>query len=344
MHHRFHTVWLIMLNTHSIASKQDLNLAISYQDIEHAASILKGIAHHTPVLRSTLLDEQLNASLFFKCENLQRIGAFKFRGAYYALSRLSQEQQKRGIITYSSGNHAQGIALSAQLLGISATIVMPKDAPAVKLAATRAYGASIVLYNRETEDRVSIAQTLAEEQHLAIIPPFDHPHVMAGQGTAAKELLEEVGILDYLFVCVGGGGLISGSAIAAHHLAPHCKIIGVEPEMGNDAMQSLQQGKIITIPTPKTIADGAQTQSIGKLTFPIMQQHVEDIITVSDQALRDQMRFFVEHLKIVVEPTGCLATAGALSKKIDLSGKRVGIIVSGGNVDPNFFAECIMRK
>lgn len=319
-------------------------LAITYADIVSAADVLQRIAHHTPVLTSRQVNEHVKAEVFFKCENFQRGGAFKFRGAYNAISRLSEEQKRRGIIAFSSGNHAQAVALASQLLKVNATIVMPQDAPAIKLAATRGYDAEVVLYHRETEDREAITQRLASERGLAIIPPFDHPHVIAGQGTAAKELFEAVGELDYLFVCVGGGGLISGCATAAKHLSLDCTVIGVEPELGNDAMQSLHSGHIVEIAIPNTIADGAQTKSVGKLTFPLIQAYVKDIITVSDEQLRAQMRFFAERMKIVVEPTGCLAAAGAMNGAINLSGKRVGVIVSGGNVDPEFFGHCITNR
>ncbi len=316
-------------------------ISITYADIDSAADALNGVAHQTAVLTSRQVDERLNAQVFFKCENFQRAGSFKFRGAYNAISRLTDKQKRRGVIAYSSGNHAQALALAARLLGVSATIVMPDDAPLIKLAATRGYGAEIISYQRAFENREEIASRIAAERGSVLIPPHDHPDVIAGQGTAAKELIESVGSLDYLFVCVGGGGLISGCAIAAHHLSPGCKVIGVEPENGNDAMQSLHRGEIVEIALPETIADGAQTQSIGKLVLPILQAHVKEIITVSDDQLRIQMRFFAERLKIVVEPTGCLAAAGAMSSSIDLAGKRVGVIVSGGNVDPVFFGQCI---
>lgn len=315
---------------------------ITHADIAAASDILHGVAHRTPVLTSRQADERTGASLFFKCENFQRAGAFKFRGAYNAISRLSADEKQRGIIAFSSGNHAQGMALAARMSGVPATIVMPHDAPAIKLAATREYGAEVILYQRGKEDRKVISEHLARKRGLSLIPPFDHPHIIAGQGTATKELIEEVGPLDYLFVCMGGGGLISGSAIAASHWSPGCAVIGVEPEAGNDGMQSLHSGKIVELATvPVTIADGAQTQRIGDLVFPIVLKHVKDIVTVSDDQLRAQMRFFMERMKIVVEPTGCLAAAAAMSGAIDLSGKRVGVMISGGNVDPVFFAQCI---
>jgi threonine dehydratase len=314
---------------------------VNYDDVLRAAKNIDGIAHKTPVLSSTQLNKSVNASVFFKCENFQRGGAFKFRGATNTIKQLSPEQKTKGVVAYSSGNHAQAVALAASLNGVEATIVMPSDAPSIKLAATRGYGAKVVLYDRATESREEIAAALGKQYGLSVIPPFDHPHVIAGQGTAALELIEEAGSLDYLFVCVGGGGLLSGSAIAARNLLPEIVVIGVEPALGNDAQQSMKAGKIISIDLPNTIADGAQTMAIGKLTFPIMQSLVQEIITVTDDELCKQMRFFAERMKIVVEPTGCLAAAGATSGKINLANARVGVIVSGGNVDPTCFAKCI---
>jgi len=319
------------------------SLAVSFADVEHASQVLKGVAHHTPVMTSRQADQIASASLFFKCENLQRVGAFKFRGAYYAISKLSAEQKKRGVIAFSSGNHAQAVALAGRMLNVETCIVMPHDAPAMKIAATREYGGQVVIYQRGVEDRETVAARIVEQRGLALIPPFDHPDVIAGQGTAAKELIEEVGMLDYLFVCTGGGGLLSGCATAAAHLAPQCKIIGVEPEAGNDVQQSLRSGTRVHIDVPATIADGAQTQQVGKLTFPILQAYVSDIVTVTDQQLCTQMRFFAERMKIVVEPTGCLAAAAVMNKIVDVSGARVGIIVSGGNVDIDRFGAFIGR-
>ena len=307
--------------------------AISYSDIEAAAQAIAGIAHRTPVMSSRQVNEGLGAQVFFKCENFQRVGAFKFRGAYNALSRFDAAQRRRGAIAFSSGNHAQAVAHAAQLLGMPAVIVMPQDAPATKLAATRGYGAEVIIYDRATGDREAIARDLVATRGGTLIPPFDHADVIAGQGTVAMELLEEVGELDYLFVCVGGGGLIAGCALAAAQLAPACRVIGVEPEAGNDAQQSLRSGRIVRIPVPQTIADGAQTTAVGELTFPIMQRLVSDIVTVSDEQLRAQMRFFATRMKIVVEPTGCLAAAAALNGSLPLRGRRVGVVVSGGNVE-----------
>ncbi|KID00873.2 threo-3-hydroxy-L-aspartate ammonia-lyase [Hafnia alvei] len=320
-----------------------LPMAVSADDVREAANIIKAAAHRTPVLTSTQANALTGASLFFKCENYQRIGAFKFRGAYNAISHLTPEQKKNGVVAFSSGNHAQAMALAARELNVPVTIVMPHDAPAAKLAATRGYGAEVIIYNRQTEDREAIAADLAAKRGLSIIPPYNHPHVIAGQGTSALELFEEVGELDFLFVCTGGGGLLSGCAIAAKHMAPNCRIFGVEPEAGNDVQQSLRTGERVSIAVPNTIADGAQTQCVGELTFPIIRNFVEDILTVSDQQLCDQMRFFMERMKIVVEPTGCLAAAAAMSGAIDIRGARVGIIVSGGNVDAESYADFLKR-
>lgn len=317
------------------------DLAISYADIAAAAARLKGVAHRTPVMRSRFFDEATGAHVFFKCENLQRMGAFKFRGAYNALAQFSAAQREAGVIAFSSGNHAQAIALSARLLGMPSVIVMPQDSPAAKLAATRGYqegqrGSEVVLYDRYTEDREAIGRRLAAERGMTLIPPYDHPHVMAGQGTAAAELIEETangGPLDLLLVCVGGGGLISGCAVAAHHLSPGVEVVGVEPEAGNDTQQSLARGEIVHIETPRTIADGAQTQHSGTLTFPVIQRLVRRIETVSDAQLVQTMRFFAERMKLVVEPTGCLGAAALQHGVVKAPGRRVGVIISGGNVD-----------
>ena len=313
-------------------------LAITPADIEAAAQRLHGVAHRTPVLRSGTADARTGATVFFKCENFQRMGAFKFRGAYNALAQFTTEQRRGGVIAFSSGNHAQAIALSARLLSMPSVIVMPKDSPAAKLAATRDYqqgqpASEVVLYDRYSEDREAIGRRLAAERGMTLIPPYDHAHVMAGQGTAASELLAETGPLDLLLVCVGGGGLISGCAVAAHALSPGIQVFGVEPEAGNDTQQSLAQGRIVHIDTPKTIADGAQTQHSGLLTFPVIQQLVKGIVTVSDEQLIRAMRFFAERMKMVVEPTGCLAAAALLDDVVPARGQRVGVIVSGGNVD-----------
>ncbi|MFU6435190.1 threo-3-hydroxy-L-aspartate ammonia-lyase [Pseudomonas aeruginosa] len=306
----------------------------TYDDVIAAAAVrIAGHANRTPVMSSRTLDEELGAEVFFKCENLQRMGAFKFRGAFNALSRFSAEQRAAGVVAFSSGNHAQAIALSARLLGIPATIVMPADAPAVKIEATRGYGGQVVLYDRYTEDREQIGRDLAQRHGLTLIPPYDHPDVLAGQGTAAKELFEEVGPLDAFFAPLGGGGLLSGCALAIRALAPACRIYGVEPEAGNDGQRSLRSGAIVHIDTPQTLADGAQTQHLGNLTFPLIQRNVDDILTASDAELVDGMRFFAARMKLLVEPTGCLGLAAARQRKDELRGKRVGILLSGGNVD-----------
>ena len=305
----------------------------TYDDVAAAARRLEGHARRTPVLTSRTADEALGASLYFKCENFQRMGAFKFRGAFNALSRFDARQRKAGVVAFSSGNHAQAVALSARLLGMPATIVMPHDAPASKVAATQGYGGSVVFYDRYTEDREAISKRLSEQQGLTLVPPYDHADVIAGQGTAAKELIEEVGPLDALFVCLGGGGLLSGSALATRALSPQTQIYGVEPEAGNDGQQSFRSGAIVHIDTPQTIADGAQTQHLGQLTFGIIRRDVDDIFTASDAELVEAMRFFAERMKMIVEPTGCLGYAAACEAGATLAGKRVGVIISGGNVD-----------
>lgn len=316
-------------------------LAISYDDVAAAHQRITGTAHRTPVFTSTTADKLVGARLFFKCDNFQRMGAFKFRGGMNALSRFTPEQRSRGVVTYSSGNHAQAVALSSQILGIRAVIIMPQDAPAPKIAATKGYGAEVVFYDRYTEDRDAIGKKMAEEQGLTLIPPYDHPHVMAGQGTAAKELIEDVGPLDVLLVPLGGGGLLSGCATAAKALCPDCTVYGVEPEAGNDGQQSFRTGKIVKIATPATIADGAQTQYLGVHTFPVIQKLVADIFTATDAELVKCMRFFAERMKLVVEPTGCLAAAAVFAEKFDVKGKRVGIVISGGNVDLTRYADLL---
>jgi threo-3-hydroxy-L-aspartate ammonia-lyase len=311
----------------------------TFDDVADAASRIAGVAHRTPVLTSRTADERCGASVFFKCENFQRMGAFKFRGAYNAISHFDAEQRKGGVLTYSSGNHAQAIALSARLAGIHATIVMPHDAPAAKVEATKGYGGEVITYDRYKEDREELGRRLAQERGMTLIPPYDHPHVIAGQGTAAKELIEEVGALDMLVVCLGGGGLLGGSALSAAALSPACEIIGVEPEAGNDGQQSLARGEIVHIDVPKTIADGAATPHLGSYNFPIIQRLVKRIETVSDAQLIDTMRFFAQRMKMVVEPTGCLAAAAVLNGIVPVKGKRVGVLISGGNVDLSRFAE-----
>ena len=310
----------------------------TYDDVVAAAKRIAGHAHRTPVMTSTTVDTALDAQVFFKCENFQRMGAFKFRGAFNALSCFDADQRRRGVVAFSSGNHAQAIALSARLLDMPATIVMPADAPSTKVEATRGYGGRVVFYDRYTEDREAIGRRFADEHGLTLIPPYDHPHVIAGQGTAALELFDEVGPLDALFVCLGGGGLLSGSALAAKALSPATKLYGVEPEAGDDGQRSFRSGEIVHIDTPVTIADGAQTQHLGRHTFAIIRRDVDDILTVTDAALVDAMRFFASRMKMIVEPTGCLGFAAVRERGATLRGQRVGVIVSGGNVDLARFA------
>jgi len=308
----------------------------TYADVEDAARRLAGLANRTPVQTSRTLDERLGALVFLKCENFQRAGAFKFRGAMNAVSRLSEAERKRGILTYSSGNHAQALALASRLAGATVTVVMPQDAPAAKRRATEAYGARVVPYDPATEDRQEVAQRIAADGDPVLIPPFDHAHVIAGQGTAARELFEEAGALDLLLVCCGGGGLLSGSALAARALAAGCRVVGVEPEAGDDATRSFHTGTLQTVKNPRTIADGARTASLGRLTFPLVQQNVDDMVTVSDEDLVHAMRYLWERMKLIVEPTGALGLAAALAGKVEVKGQRVGVILSGGNVDLAF--------
>ena len=312
---------------------------VSFDDVARAHERIKPQAKRTPALTSATVDALTGASVFFKCENFQRMGAFKFRGAFNALSQL---KDSKGVVAFSSGNHAQAVALSGKLLGIKTVIVMPHDAPQVKLEATRGYGAEVVQYTKH-EDRESLAAKLASERGLTLIPPFDHPHIIAGQGTAAKELIEDVGALDVLMVPCGGGGLLSGCSIAAKHLAPKCKVIGVEPAAGDDATQSFVKKRLIAIAVPDTIADGARTPSLGKLTFPIVLRNVDDMLTVTDAELTRAMFFLWERMKIVVEPTGALAFAALFNKKLEAKGLRVGVVLSGGNVDLRWAAAQINK-
>lgn len=313
----------------------------SYDDVEHAAARVGRHAHRTPVMRSRLVNEALDADVVFKCENFQRTGAFKFRGAFNALSQFTSSQRSRGVVTYSSGNHAQAIALAAHLLDIPAVIVMPHDAPSAKRAATEAYGGEVVAYDRYTGDREQIGRALAEQRGLTLIPPYDHPHVIAGQGTAAKELFEDAGPLDALFVPLGGGGLLSGTALSARALSPGCALYGVEPAAGNDGQLSLREGRIVNIATPVTIADGAQTQHLGKLTFDIIRRDVTDIVAVEDDPLVAAMRDLATTMKIVVEPTGCLGFAGFRNLAAQFGGCRVGVLISGGNVSIERFTSLL---
>jgi threonine ammonia-lyase medium form len=318
-------------------------MEVTYADVAAAHERIKPYAKRTPVLTSSTIDALTGATVHFKCENFQRMGAFKFRGAYNALSQLSPEQKKKGVVAFSSGNHAQAVALSGKLLGVPATIVMPTDAPKVKLEATRGYGAEVVMYNASNEDRQKIAEKLAAERGLTVIPPFDHPHILAGQGTAAKELIEETGPLDILMVPCGGGGLLSGCSIAAKHLSPECRVIGVEPAAGDDGLRAFRSGKLETIKLPDTIADGARTTSLGRITFALIQKNVDDFLTVTDEELLEWMFFLWERMKIVVEPTGALAAAALLQGKIDAKGKKVGVVISGGNVDLAWAAKQLAR-
>lgn len=310
----------------------------TFEDVLAAQARIAGYAHKTPVLTSRTADARSGATLFFKAENLQRGGAFKFRGAYNAIAALDPNSRKRGVVAYSSGNHAQAIAYAASLQGVPSAIVMPHDAPAIKVAATKGYGAEIVFYDRYKEDRAAISEKLAADRGATLIPPYDHPDVIAGQGTAALELIEEVGPIDMLVTPLGGGGLLAGCALVAKNLSPKCEIFGVEPEAGNDGQQSLRRGEVVHIPVPKSIADGALSTHVGYHNFPILQETVKDIVTVPDQRLIDTIRFFIDRMKIVVEPTGCLAAAALLNGILSCAGKRVGIILSGGNVDPQSLA------
>lgn len=306
---------------------------VTYADIEAAANRLKNIAHHTPVLTSRTVNSLTNAQVYFKCENFQRTGSFKFRGAYNALSKLSQAQKSSGVITYSSGNHAQAIALAGQLLEIPTKIIMPQDAPDVKLAATRGYGGEVILYDRAESKREELTKQRAIEDNLIIIPPYDRAEIVAGQGTAAKELITEVGELDLLLVSCGGGGLLSGSAIAASTLSPKCQVIGVEPERADDGVRSFYSKTLQTVENPDTIADGARTPSLGQITFPLILHYVHDMVAVSEEAIERTMFFLWERLKIVVEPTGALGAAALLAGIIKRPGAKIGIIITGGNVD-----------
>jgi threonine dehydratase len=318
--------------------------AISLADVRAAAERLRGVANRTPVITSRTVDERVGARVFFKCENLQRAGAFKFRGAYNRLVCLSPEERRRGIVAFSSGNHAQGVALAARELGIHATVVMPDDAPALKVAGTRGYGAEVVIYDRLHEDREAIARGLAEERGMTLVPPYNHPLIMAGQGTAALELIEDAQTLDWLLMPVGGGGLLSGCVIAATGLRPKIKVVGVETTTSDDWVQSLAAGHPVHIPPPETIADGIRTQEPGSLTFPIVQALGHDVLTVSDDEVKQAMRFMLLRLKLLVEPTGAVPVALLLSGRLDLRSQRVGVILSGGNADPGLLAEVLSAE
>ena len=319
-------------------------LLVDFEDVARAHERIAAHAKRTPVLTSSTIDAATGAQVFFKCENFQRMGAFKFRGAYNALAQLSAEERRRGVITYSSGNHAQAVALAGKLLGIPATIVMPADAPRVKLEATRGYGAELITYDPSQEDRETIARRVGAERGLTVVPPYDHPHIVAGQGTAAKELIEDAGPLDVLLVPCGGAGLLSGCAIAARRLLPDCRVIGVEPAAGDDATRSFRTRSLQTVRNPDTIADGARTPSLGKVTFPLVLHYVSDMLTVDDDELLRSMFFLWERMKIVVEPTGALGAAALLGKKLDAHGLRVGVVLSGGNVDLRWAARQLLSR
>jgi len=307
-------------------------LPVTFDDVAHAHERIRGKAHRTPVLTSATVDALTGAKVFFKPENLQRMGAFKFRGAYNALAQLAPDARKRGVVAFSSGNHAQAVALAGRLLDVPRVIVMPVDAPTVKVEATRGYGAEVVLYEKH-QDREALAAQISAERGLTVIPPYDHPHIVAGQGTAAKELIEDAGPLDLLLVPCGGGGLLSGCAVAAKHLSPACRVVGVEPAAGDDATRSFRTKTLQTVKNPDTIADGARTPSLGKVTFPLVMRHVDDMQTVTDAELLRWMFFLWERMKLVVEPTGALAAAALFEGKVPVRGKRVGVVLSGGNVD-----------
>lgn len=319
-------------------------LPVTYADVAAAATRLEGHAHRTPVITSSTIDARTGAIAFFKCENFQRMGAFKFRGAFNALSQLNAAERTRGVLAYSSGNHAQAVALAGRMLGIPTVIVMPMDAPPVKVQATRAYGAEVILYDKHQVVREQFAAEIAQQRGLVVVPPYDHQHVIAGQGTAAKELFDAVGALDYLLVCCGGAGLLSGCALAAHALSPQCKVIGVEPAAGDDATRTFHTGTLQTVHNPDTIADGARTPSLGTLTFPLVMNLVHDMLTVDDTELLRTMFWLWERLKIVVEPTGALAAAALLEAKRDFRGARVGVIISGGNVDLRWAAHALINN
>ncbi|HEY9530786.1 MAG TPA: threo-3-hydroxy-L-aspartate ammonia-lyase [Burkholderiales bacterium] len=305
---------------------------VTFDDIAAAHERIKPQARRTPVLSSSTIDALTGARVFFKCENFQRMGAFKFRGAFNALSQLGPQERRRGVLAFSSGNHAQAVALAGRILSIKTVIVMPEDAPRVKLDATRGYGGEVVVY-RKGEKREEVSARLVEEKNLTLIPPFDHPHIIAGQGTAAKELIEDAGVLDALLVPCGGGGLLSGCAVAARRLLPDCRVIGVEPAAGDDATRSFREKKLIEIQVPDTIADGARTTSLGKLTFPLVLSNVSEMVTVTDEELLRSMFFLWERMKIVVEPTGALAFAALHTHKFSGKNLKIGVILSGGNVD-----------
>ena len=317
---------------------------VHYDAVAAAADRLKNVAHRTPVATSRTINDRVGGSIFFKCENLQRGGAFKFRGAYNALSLLTESEKKRGVITYSSGNHAQAIALAGRILGIPTTIVMPTDAPTVKVEGTRGYGGEVIMYDKHETTREKLAQQIAEERGLTTIPPYDHRDVIAGQGTAAKELLEDVGPLDLLLVPCGGGGFLSGCAITVDALAPGCRIIGVEPKMADDATRSFKTGILHKVSNPETIADGARTPYLGTLTFPLVRRHVDDMVTVTEEAIPRSMFYVWERMKLVIEPTGALTVAAVLEGVVPVKGLRVRVMLSGGNVELQALAHLMTSR
>jgi threonine dehydratase len=314
---------------------------LSFDSIEAAARRLQGVAHHTPVLASSHFNRLTQNALFFKCENLQRIGAFKFRGAYNAVAQLDEAERRRGVVAFSSGNHAQGVALAAALSNVTAKIVMPSDAPPAKLQATKSYGAEIILYDRYKQDRAAIAAEIQQRERRILIPPFDHPHVIAGQGTVALEFYQQAPQLEILLVPVGGGGLISGCALALHHFSPRAEIYGVEAEAANDTFLSLRQGTRVTIPVPKTIADGMQVTSPGEMTFPIMREHLAGVLLVSEEEIKNAMRLILERMKILIEPTAAVPVAAALKNEKKWQNRQIGIVISGGNVGLDKLQACL---
>jgi len=322
---------------------QSENLPVQYSDIEAAAQRLEGVAHRTPIMTSRTLNEQTGNKVFLKCETFQRMGAFKFRGAYNAISQLSDEEKARGVLTFSSGNHGQAVALSSKLLGVSATVIMPNDAPSVKINAVRGYGAEVLLYDRTVSVREALADEVVSKRNLTLIPPFNHAHIVAGQGTAAKELFEDVGELDYLLVPCGGAGLLSGCALSANHFAPECIIIGVEPESGDDGVKSFKSGKLETVYNPQTIADGARTHSLGDITLAIILAHVDLMTTASDIELIRSLKFIWERMKLIVEPTATLGFSHLFCGHLDVKNKRIGVLISGGNVDLSQACEYFAR-
>jgi threonine dehydratase len=314
-------------------------MSVSYRDVEAATGRLEGVANRTPVFTSRTFNEMCGCKAFFKMENYQRVGAFKFRGAYNAFSQLTEEQKRNGVLTFSSGNHGAACALAGKLLGVPVVVVMNDDAPKLKIEAVKGYGAEAVLYDRSETVREELGRKIASERGLTVVPPYDHEHIVAGQGTAGKELFEEVRDLDVFLCGVGGGGVLSGCCLAAHALAPGAVVYGVEPELGNDAQQSLRKGEIVSLAaSPDTIADGARTTSIGRINFEVLSRHVREIVTVSDEELLAATRFFFERMKAVVEPTGALGTAAVMSGKVEVKGKRIGVMVTGGNADLGLLA------